>query len=202
MTPSNLLQATSMFYFTLYYAACDGSTPSPIDAPLAAVQTNRVLLNNSLSYLLNPTSGQCQNDPNLLATRSTLQNNFVANQTLIYNAVDCTQTTGKTIIDGINNQICGNMFNGFFTFYICFWAMSGGLFLMLCTSLVIYQYYDDGYWRVGAKDEDVAALDDEIEDKGVPGICYLLPHTQYSPPPTPSQNHFLNPNPILHQHQS
>ena len=152
-----------LFWYAIYYTSCGNSIfplPSPLDSPVAQIASYAGAVNSSLGAL-SAATGACPYDRGLLAARTTLAQTFAKNNTVVVAAYNCSTATGTAIADGVYTQICGGLYTGSFTYFFCLLAMSFGTFLMLCTSVVLYQYYPTPYWTLTRADDDLMYMDGE-----------------------------------------
>jgi hypothetical protein len=157
--------ASPLLFYALYYSSC-GNTfvfPSPLDSTVAQIATYASAVNTSLGAL-SATAGVCRYDSGLVAARTTLTATYARNNTAVVAAYNCSGPTGAAIADGVYTQICGDLYKGFFTYFFCLLGASFGTFLMLCTSVVLYQYYAPPYWTLTRADDDVAYMGDDVDE--------------------------------------
>ena len=155
--------ATPLYPYAAYYTTCaaPGTAPqralTPTHSALAQVATAGMGVAQSLSLLSNK-AGRCPNDANLVKAYGQLITVLPGNITASALGINCTQPTGARMNDAVYNQICGGMYTGFTAFTLCYLAVGFGMFLMLVTSVVVYNHYEEEYWSqlcCAAGEEDV-----------------------------------------------
>jgi len=192
--------ATPLYPYAAYYTTCGapGAAPqqalTPTHVALAQVVTAGLGVAQSLATLASP-GGPCPGDPNLVKTYGQLLTVFPGNISAAALGINCTQPTGTRMNDAVFNQICGGMFNGFAAFVACFLAVSCGMFLMLVTSVVVYNHYEEVYWSQPC----FAAAEEEEEEEGTyDGKKKDAPYTRELPPTVqPPARNLMTGRPLL-----
>ena len=142
----NLLEPGSTRDMVSYYSTCSGTDPvveylSDANAAVAAMDD---LVNTLLG-------GSCQGDQEMLYVQGNLS---LANATLI--EVETLSQCGpyyNQANDLLHNAVCFNLFTGFYIAWVCQYVISGGVFLLLLVSTMIYQFFGP-YWYMEQADLD------------------------------------------------
>lgn len=120
----------------------------------ASTATNQ--LNESISALL---KSNCQQDTNLITALTYLP----GIKSTIKSTEDLVSCPSIQLIlnNSINNSTCIRIFDGIWIYFLCIICTSFSLYIVLCTSSVMWSYYHPFFWKL---DPSSQTLDPDISD--------------------------------------